>query len=235
MTKDIMMTKAASISRLGLLGLVTSGVFAVLLHSIIGNPEAKPLSTPFEFPDEVALSKWELTDSEPKEGADIRAGKIPVAHTYQYEQENLATLDIEMYYITNMRDINGDVQLLTRQLGELPFPIEQQTLSTERVKDVGYYAVTDVDDTHYLGSCINPRGGSTVTKEQFLKNRTVFDLAPGRMFSWLRGQVPLRDKRCLFVLMSMTSEGTDSTQTADELVAAWSSWGAWWQGNFPAP
>jgi len=55
----------------------------------------------------------------------------------------------------------------------------------------------------YLNACINSRGGSTFTKEQFNYNRIHRDTQFNRLLAWLLIQQPLRDKRCLWTHLSI--------------------------------
>jgi cyanosortase A-associated protein len=184
-------------------------------------------STEFTFPPSIPLTDWQELESNPLNPNP--AINLMAARQYQYQQNN-RVLDIEMRYITNS---NGDIKtLMERQLNSAtvsrPFTLYHQ-------EGVGFYAMAATSERAYLSSCINPRGNSTVTAEQFRDNRNTYDLHVSRLVPWLLGQEELRDFRCLVTLLSIPLEGTSSAQVYPILENAWVSWYAWWQPRFPQP
>jgi len=104
---------------------------------------------------------------------------------------------------------------------------------------VGYYGVLTHEGKAYLSACINPRGESTVTEQQFRQSLYATDLQVGRILPWISGREPLLDRRCLWTLMSTplpSGKNTDSTASEaayKTLEAAWFNWFRWWQPKFP--
>ncbi|NJP09052.1 MAG: cyanoexosortase A system-associated protein [Leptolyngbyaceae cyanobacterium RU_5_1] len=112
---------------------------------------------------------------------------------------------------------------------------------------VGHYGTVSGNGRAYLTACINPRGESTVTEQQFTQNRYTHDLRVDRIVPWILGRESLIDRRCLWTLMSTPLElSTPKTSPKSELVSldkgvyndletAWFSWHQGWQSNFPNP
>ncbi len=72
-----------------------------------------------------------------------------------------------------------------------------------RRSDSGIYALFEAHGKAYLSTCVNAQGPTTVTREQFLANRTTYDLKPDRLLPILIGQANIRDSRCLWINLSM--------------------------------
>ena len=103
-------------------------------------------------------------------------------------------------------------------------------------EQTGFYSLWQTEDRVNLGACINPRGGSTVTGDQFRQNRNIHDLQFSRIMFWLIGLVPLRDWRCLWTTLSVPIEtGKSPQEIYPVLEQAWFSWYEWWQPRFPQP
>jgi cyanosortase A-associated protein len=51
----------------------------------------------------------------------------------------------------------------------------------------GFYTLLAAEGKAYLSTCVNAQGPTTVTREQFLANRTAYDLKPNRLLPILIG------------------------------------------------
>jgi len=69
-------------------------------------------------------------------------------------------------------------------------------------EQLGFYGLF-VYQKQSVNACINSRGGSTFTKEQFNYNRIHRDTQFNRLLAWLL--IQLRDKRCLWTHLSFKS------------------------------
>ena len=102
---------------------------------------------------------------------------------------------------------------------------------------VGHYGLFQIQDQTYLTACINPRGESTYSIDQFLHNRGIYDSNPNRLMSVLFGREVWQDNRCLWTHMAIAPT-TDTPGTPEErqtrLEMAWTEWYQTWQPNFPA-
>ncbi len=87
----------------------------------------------------------------------------------------------------------------------------------------------------YLASCINPRGESTVTIEQFNKNRYDHDIRPERLLRWFLRAESIRDFRCLWVSLSIPITDQRTDEAFSTLEAVWFFWHDWWKPHFPQP
>lgn len=100
--------------------------------------------------------------------------------------------------------------------------------------NIGHYALLKDDKRVYLSSCISPRSLSSVTQKQFSRQRYRNDLSPRIIWQWFQNQASIRDRRCLWILLSTS---LDSSQAAGEyklLEVAWGDLYRWWLPNFPS-
>ena len=87
-----------------------------------------------------------------------------------------------------------------------------------------------------MTACINPRGISTVTPEQFNDNASDRAMDRAVIISWLLGQKDLRDRRCLWTLMSTPiTTNSDLNVANQKLEKMWILWYEWWKPRFPEP
>lgn len=208
--------------RLALLTVIFGSVLCILGKTII-EPTASNI-TAFVFPKVVPLPAWQPQKSRPLAALITENQNFPGRH-YRYIQNDL-TLDIEMRYVANA---SGDVKHWLRSVvssSELSPILRQQ-------QGVGFYYLSAHQQRAYLNTCINSRGGSTVTASQFQQNRYLYDINLGRLLPWLLGQKPLQDKRCLWAQLSIPLKNSASGDTYQTLEKAWFDWYQWWQPRFP--
>jgi len=111
-------------------------------------------------------------------------------------------------------------------------PGKLELANTQRV---GFHGILQQQNRLYLSSCINPRGRTTVTDEQFRYNRNTRDLQFNRILFWLSGRGNIQDKRCLWTQMSVPLDKRTPENAKKILENAWVSWYEWWQPRFPEP
>lgn len=202
-------------------GSVILAIGKIVFYPATGN---RPLKA-YRFPESVPLADWQMVESLPlpkSNSSDIVAGQ-----QYQYQKNNLP-LQIEMRYVV---DTIGDVQGLMK--GHSVLKTSPGKLTVKNIEGVGFHGVLLLNNRAYLGSCINPRGGATVTSEQFRYNRNTYDITFTRVVPWLLGQESLQDRRCLWTQMSVPLNNMTPEQANKVLESAWVSWYPWWQSNFP--
>jgi cyanosortase A-associated protein len=226
--------------RTSLLFLVALSVFVVLgkvmLTPTTGTPRQLVLAA-FNFPRTVPLDDWQLLDSRVMDQlpSDRRAQKrLLSGQLYEY-QKNDVPLEIEMRYTL---ETSGNVIGFLTSYTSIPPAVIQPSLRDERHRQgVGYYILFVHQQRAYLTSCINPKGGSTVTLPQFRHNRYAYDLRIERLFKWLIADQGIRDDRCLWVNMSVpldqTADQNKKTTAYAALETAWLPWFDWWQSRFP--
>ncbi|HEY9692549.1 MAG TPA: cyanoexosortase A system-associated protein [Oculatellaceae cyanobacterium] len=185
-------------------------------------------SIAFSFPNEVALHNWQSLASEPLTNIKGENFNSVAGKHYQYISNN-QKLTIETRYLVST---NGDTQQLIEKSSLIP-SFDKSLLVNRYSDKVGFYSLFSHNKRAYLSACINPRGGSTVTSEQFTDNRNTYDLQINRLVPWLLGKEDLRDWRCLWTLVSIPMIKSSTEATYPVLEEAWISWYNWWVPRFP--
>ncbi len=213
--------------RIWLLATLFAGVLCVLVKSILFPNSSQMAVAPFAFPTTVPLPQWQMLDS-------VQL-KIPndenfiASRRYRYKQ-NSTLLNIDMHYIINS---SGDVKDFLKK--HIVSKRTSAPMLMRQKAGMGFYALLTYQGNSYLTSCINPRGGSTVTFDQFRQNRNTYDLQAGRLLLWLLGLTELRDWRCLWSVLSVPVETGNAEEAYPILESAWFSWFPWWEQRFPKP
>ncbi|VEP12229.1 conserved hypothetical protein [Hyella patelloides LEGE 07179] len=208
------------------------GISLVATYSVI-NPNAGNHSVAtFAFPEQIPLPFWEYRGNQAINVSKLNSEKsqdvIQSANRYQY-QENDTRLDIEVYYLTDTR---GNVEsLLVEQTKITPESLKTQEIEQQ---DNGYYSIFSDRDRTYLSSCLNPTGNSTVTQKQFSQNLDRRQLNLKLLGNWLLGKDSIRDRRCLWVTISIPNDNSSFLQPRGILEQVWQNWYEWWQPRFPS-
>jgi cyanosortase A-associated protein len=222
--------------RFGLLALFVGASFLILGRSLIDDSIGKP--TPFVFPERIEFAQVQTQTSaatSPETIVDTKdfygKPRYLSGKSYKYAVDNIP-IDIAFRYAVGT---NGDLFLYLKEYGNIE--INEDDLRQKTVRDsTGYYAAFEYQNRAYVTACINPRGISTVTKEQFEDNAS--DRATDRdvVIGWLLGQKDLRDRRCLWTLMSTPIESDSDRNAANQkLEKTWTLWYEWWKLRFPQP
>ncbi len=218
-------------SRTLLLVVIAIASTFVLGKSIVYPTAKSPRVTDFTFPQSVPLKQWKLLSSGSvnphlvQNPAHLLGSFVSGKH-YRYRQNN-RFLDIEMRYLI---DTNGDLKsFITHKTGEL-LPVLRQD------REGGFYSVFDHKGKAYLSACLNSRGGSTITSDQFNRNRLIYDARLDRVVLWLLGEAKLKDRRCLWAHLSLPLDHDSSAEeTYRTLETVWFDWSDWWRSHFPNP
>ncbi|NJM68569.1 MAG: cyanoexosortase A system-associated protein [Acaryochloris sp. RU_4_1] len=174
----------------------------------------------FVFPTGIPLPGWQPSGSEEL--------NEPSGHIYRYGKDG-HQLDLQMYYVI---DANTN-QKYFRQYD--PTSTDVSTTIIQRENQQGFYRLSTEKNRAYLRACIDPQGRSTITYDQFIRNRYVNDLQFRRILPWILGQVTLRDHRCLWTHLSVPIQGTSPDPAYEILEVAWVPWQRWWKSHFPGP
>lgn len=184
------------------------------------------------FPDRLSLNGWHLAKAteikSPLTDALVTSGSGLVQSGKQYRLlKNNQQLEIQMHYVVNTK-------------GE---PISDVESTKTRVKDIqkkiieldgiGYYELKNDGNLVYLTACINPRGGSTVTRAQFNQNRSNYDFTWSRVVPWVLGLEILKDNRCVWVQISTRLNGANDESAYRILESVWAANYSTWQSQFP--
>jgi len=219
--------------RLSLLA-VTFFSTALVTAKLAAAPKQSPETVaqkPNPFPENLALQDWKFVSSTPtKPHEEAQFGR-----QYRFQQGDL-TLDAELQYMKSDGNVSRYLFVYT------PVRTANSAMKIRYKPGVGYYGVLSYKGNAYLSACVNPRGESTVTEQQFTQNRYNYDLQPSRLLPWLMGKESLIDSRCLWTFMSTPVETNSKAGSATATEAAykalestWFSWNKWWQSNFPPP
>ncbi|MEB3336720.1 MAG: cyanoexosortase A system-associated protein [Leptolyngbyaceae bacterium] len=223
--------------RILLLAATFAGAVVVLGKSIFSPPTASNTYKPYTFPQTVPLKDWQFVASKPLSNLPVSpksspddTSKIPydvslASQEYRYLRDGLP-LTIEMRYIVGTL---GDLKNFIRNYTSIRLDSKQSDdrklfESIRYQKGVGFYGLFTHQQRAYLSSCINSRGESTVTFEQFLANRNQHDIRWHRFLPVLVGQESLRDRRCLWAHLSVPLNSSSPEQSYQILENAWAIW-----------
>ncbi|PZU95852.1 MAG: cyanoexosortase A system-associated protein [Pseudanabaena sp.] len=223
--------------RFGLLAALVSGSLLIFGRSLLDNNIGKP--TPFIFPDKIELVQTQLKVSQTKPTEPIVDNKeffgkprFLTGSRYEYFVDEIP-LTIDLRYAVGTE---GELYVLVKELTEIKIEEEQLRLKAVRKDPTGYHAIFDYQDRLYLTACVNPRGISTVTREQFDDNASSQILDRDVIVGWLLGQKDLRDRRCLFTIISTPlPPNSDRQERSEKLEKLWIAWYEWWKPRFPQP
>ena len=220
------------IMRLMLLATALGGVLVSLGYSLLGQPVVSQQQTrPVHLDSELPLSDWDFLSSAPLKPSENGKKKNSPGRRYRYQKQN-RSLSIQMRYVPDPFTHNSDIPLLVQDFTDIS-SVTVTEGSTLRQPNIGFYTLFSDGESAHLSSCINPRGGSTVTSKQFIQNRLIYDLQPNRLWGWILGQHPLQDKRCLWTDLSIPLDDAAPASLYPVLKEAWFDWYAVWKPRFP--
>lgn len=223
-------------ARIPFLAVIFGSVFFFLGKTILTPIVEKNTVTSFVFPIAIPLPEWQLNKSSPLAAPLAESPAYLSGRHYQYIQNDL-TLDIEMRYIVNTK---GDVKFFIQNYSSIPPLPSQLSLVLRQQEGIGFYSLFTYQQRAYLSTCINSRGGSTVTDLQFRQNRDIYDNIfnmrfKERLLPWLQGRGSIRDMRCLWTHMSTPLKNSSLGDAYQTLEKEWFSWYEWWRPRFPQP
>lgn len=180
------------------------------------------------FANQPELPDWQFQATTPLSLEEEGEGELITAATYTYEQETYQ-LNIDMHYLMHMDSYLRNLMLkYGKNTPTVPFE------TTIQENEFGYYSLFSDAEGTYLSSCINPRGGTTVTDSQFVQNRQIHDLRADRLLPILIGQTTLQDARCVWVHMTLPATNNLPPEKATEILeTVWPLWYNTWQLKFP--
>ena len=220
--------------RIPLLMFIFAGTTIVLGKVILDPNIGKRQLTPISFPQNVPLEGWQFQKSEPFISVTEESGQTigkPFAKgkKYHYSQNNLP-LKIQMIYEL---DSFGEYKLFLRNYSSIEASPSSEQFFVTRQSGIGTYGMYVAQNRAYLIACMNSRGGSTLTRQEFNDNRERYDLVSDRTIPWLLGQRGLRDTRCLWNHFSIPLNKSSPKTAYSILEKAWISWYQWWIVRYP--
>jgi len=216
-----------------LVGGTVAGIAIATLYLFIEQSAGSRQVSEFKFPATIPLTPWRQAESNPTKDLLSPSPKsqdaIVSSQKYVY-QKDADKLEIETHYTVGAWGEPTDLLARRFNMPKLKVTIKQEI---RQQPGVGFYSVFAHEGRSYLLSCINPRGGSTVTGTQFIANRKNLDFQPQRFLGWMLGQEGLQDMRCLWVIMSLP-ETTKPELAYQTLEKAFIPWYQYWSVNFPS-
>jgi cyanosortase A-associated protein len=218
--------------RTSLLATIWAGISLMTIYSWFNSTAGKREVKSFSFPDRVSLNSWQLVKTETLPLENFKTltedDRIASAKHYSY-LKNGVPLEIEMLYLVGTK---GNLpELIKKQTGISQEVIDNADLG--EIRGIGSYILYSDRDRAYLSACINSRGNTTVTAQQFSHNRYTQDFKYNLVLPWLQGKDSIRDLRCLWVKLSIPREESSQPEAYQSLTKAWIDWYHWWQPRFP--
>ncbi|MBD2503650.1 cyanoexosortase A system-associated protein [Anabaena azotica] len=201
---------------------------SILLTSIYLIASKRPVTNSI-FPNTIPVNSWKQVNvkswNQPKSDTPVNTKVLMVLSGKDYSYiKNSQSLELQMRYVINTR---GEPNPFLQQLSKNLF--KDNLKNIKYVKGIGYYTLYSDSKQAYLTACINPRGGSTVTSNQFMQNRYTYDLAWNRLLPWIFGQEVLRDNRCIWTQVSIPLNGAVDSSVYPILESFWAENYVAWQ------
>ena len=235
--KKLKITKIQTSKKYFLFIAFSSSIIAIGVSLFVPRYQDRPK---FRLPDQVSISDWQFLNSENIFALlhNPQKAKVADARRYLYTLSTQDSLRVDALYIKASVAVPKFLEILNLQY---PADSLNNNLSIRHQKNIGYYALFNDQDRVYLSSCINPRGLSTVTQDQLIKNRSDYDFTPDRIGAYLLGFSYIRDDRCLFTVMSVSLQKSQTSNLQNnslddhhqKLEKAWTNWYQKWENNFP--
>lgn len=208
--------------RLSLLATTTVAIGFVLLKSL-GTPHfVERKETFFVFPETVSLKGWQPAASTRAESLTSNSKDKVFGRDYRYLQNNLS-LDIQMRYLPGSK---GNVERLVKGIAKSDRKV---SVETRKRLGVGSYGVFVYEKKASLSACINPHGYSTFNAREFLQNQITLDVLVRRFIPWLLSGESLRDRRCLWVKLSVPLKDDSPEEAYSTLEQVWLDWYRLWR------
>lgn len=187
---------------------------------------------PFSPPEPPPLANWQAQSTQlplPQRPKDLCGDLGGTRYQYRQGQE---TLDARVVYIVGVSVQQPLNRLITRY--GITERIKAKNLRfTEQSQARGPYARFIYRNTAHLSACLDPAGRTTVTAEQFWRNRLQADLLPLPILAWLVGRPALLDKRCLWTQLALPLGNQSPAIAYRRLEALWPGWLDWWAKHYP--
>jgi cyanosortase A-associated protein len=214
-----------------LLAITSISINLCLVYALVVPSVSDRSVADFEFPESFAGSNqiFASKTSNDNSQAEAKIEQIKTSQQYQTIQDG-REIDLAISYLVGTR---GDVETYLQDYTS----IDAKAIKGKKIQQldqIGYHALVTDNNRAYLTSCISPRSLSSVTQRQFSQQRYEHDLDWQIAFDWLRGKASIRDRRCLWVLLSTPVNQANSQTTEQVLETAWKDIYRWWLPNFPS-
>lgn len=224
--------------RSSFLAAISMGIAAITIYAIADPDAGNRQVADFDFPDEIPLTSWQQLSSEsltrPKK-PDENDEFIKSAQGYLYKKDELI-LDLEMRYLVGTR---GNISSLVKESSKLS-PTIMKTQKLNKIPEVGSYLLIretnsnqKTGNINYLSSCITSFGHSIADQKEFSDILNQVKLTPRLLWGWLWGKNSIRDRRCLWINLTLKSPNGELEDSHEDLEQVWSELNHWWQPRFP--
>ncbi len=224
--------------RNGFLATLSMGTALVTVYSIADSHVGNRQVTNFFFPDQIPLATWKqfssaslAITSKPDENGEL----VESAKRYLYGKDDLS-LVLEMRYLVGTR---GNIPSLIKKYFDLS-PAMMATQQVKEITGVGSYLLIKEqnsngkeDNIAYLSSCLTSFGDSVADQKEFSEVLNQVKLTPGLFWGWLWGRNSIRDRRCLWINLSLSTQDEALDNSYEDLEQVWSELHQWWKPRFP--
>jgi len=203
---------------------INLAVVSAFLFATTGNRQIAEFNFPSSFQTAQAIATPQNLPLDKQQTEIIKAHQH-----YQYAQNGQAIV-LKINYLVGTR---GDVAEYLQNYTD----ISKESIkakSIEQIEGIGYHALLRENKQAYLTGCVSPRSPSNVTQKQFSQYRYQNDLNWQTGVKWLQGRASIRDRRCLWILLSTPVSQSDIQVDYRVLETAWKDIYQWWLPNFPA-
>ena len=204
------------------------GINLAVIYSLIVPGVGNRAVADFEFPQRLDLGSKAIAKPNLDQLEAVESEVIKARQKYQYWQDG-REIDLDISYLVGTR---GSVETYLQYTAIAPQVIKAKEI--KQIEKVGYHTVFNDRDRAYLSSCISPRSLSNVTQKQFSEQRYENDLQLPVVLNWMQGKASIRDRRCLWVLLSTPITEGNSQSAYRALETAWKDVYRWWLPNFPS-
>ncbi len=222
------------------LAIISIGINLTVVYTLlvpdVGNRGVADFKFPAQIPVQEGITKSQTSMSK------INSAIANTSSLNTKKQQEVIKAHQQYQYSHNGREINLEISYLVGTRGDTGAYLQHYTAVDEKVikqksinqlPGIGYHALFNDQNYAYLTSCISPRSPSNVTQKQFSQNRYRHDLQWQIGQDWLRGNASIRDRRCLWVLLSTTNIEGDSQAAEQALETIWQDIYPWLLKNFP--
>ncbi len=224
--------------RHGFLATISIAIASVTVYAIADSHVGNRQVADFFFPDQIPLASWQELSSESlpiTEKPNQNQESVKAAKRYLYEQDALS-LVLEMRYLVGTR---GNLANLLQEY----FEFSSAMIATQQVRSipgVGSYLLIrepnkneKSENINYLSSCLTLYGHSITEQKEFSELLNQINLTPGLIWDWLWGRKSLRDRRCLWINLTFSSQDGKSDRDYEDLEQVWFELHHWWRPRFP--
>lgn len=220
------------------LATISIGISLVTVYAIANPQVGNRQVADFDFPDEIPLTTWQQLSSKslavPAKPNENRES-IKSAKRYLYSKENL-NLVLEIRYLVGTR---GHISHLLPEYFELSPPIMARQ-KVKKISGIGSYLLVEAENSHknkahtvYLSSCLTSVGASIAEQKEFSAVLNRVRLTPELIWSWLWGKDSIRDRRCLWVNLIISTPNQELDSSYQNLEQVWRELNYWWKPRFP--